>query len=86
MRQLKKWNGRGGGGKQGTFYIAAYSQKQAAELYVMAGGYQMGSIGEIQKYYSNTWGIAMNGIEPQNPCVYHAKDRDDKPKLIVEIK
>lgn len=71
-KQLKKWNGRASGRMKGHFYVAAHSQKQAAELIHKAGGNMGGSsIWEIRNYYSNCWGNAMNGIEPIEPCVYH---------------
>jgi len=67
-KTLKKWNGRASGHKRGTFYVAAYTQKQAAELISRAAGYRDGdmrcALGEIQSYYSPVWGNPMDGIEP----------------------
>lgn len=52
---LKKWNGRAAGRLKGRFYVAAYSQKQAAELISKAAGFKggdmPGALREIQKYY-----------------------------------
>lgn len=80
---LKKWNGRDGKGKGGKFYIAAYTQTQAAELYAKAVGFSRGALGEIMNYYSNCWGNAMNEINPTEPCVYHQPYWQDIPKKIV---
>jgi len=81
-KTLKKWNGRASGHKRGTFYVAAYTQKQAAELISRAAGYRdgdmRGALGEIQSYYSPVWGNPMDGIEPTEPCVYHS-ERHEKP-------
>lgn len=79
-RLLKKWNGRIWlNGKQGHCSIAAYSQKQAAELLEKASGYN-GTLGEIRIYFSKTWGNNMNGIEPTEPCLYYnSKSWDNEP-------
>jgi hypothetical protein len=88
MKKLKLFNGRGHGRKyqKGHFYVAAYSQKQAAELVGKAAGF-VGSIGvsEIAQYYhKNSWGNTMDGIEPTEPCVYGVERIwGDKPKRIV---
>jgi hypothetical protein len=74
-KQLKLWNGRGQGSKylRGTFYIAAYTQKQAAEIASIAG---MGrpdrvSTNEIREYFhQGQWGNTMSHITPTEPCVY----------------
>lgn len=72
MKQLKKWNGRGHGKDyiSGTFYVAAFSKKQAAELIEKVSGNYI-RIHEITNYYSDCWGSSMNGIEPVEPCVYY---------------
>ena len=68
-KQLKLWNGRG------HIYVAAYTQKQAAEL-VSRASYgdehpNLISTNEIKDYYSfGSWGNSMNGIIPTEPCVY----------------
>lgn len=75
-KQLKIWNGRGHGKyDRGYIYVAAYTQKQAAEL-VSRACYgdehpNLISLNEIKNYYSfGSWGNAMNGIIPTEPCVY----------------
>lgn len=83
-KQLKKWNGRAQGNLRGHFYVAAYSQKQAAELISKAGGsHGRVTLTEIRDYYSPSgWGTPMNGIEPTEPCVYHSPQHE-KPKRIL---
>ena len=73
-KKLKFWNGRGHG-KYDRFHIcvAAYSQKQAAELVGKACGLNR-PIGynEIRNYYSQCWGTNMQEAvpDPKEPCVY----------------
>lgn len=70
-KKLKKWNGRGQGEWQGGHIsIAAYSQKQAAELLGKVTGYTRGNLTEIREYFSPCWGNDMEGVEPTEPCVY----------------
>jgi hypothetical protein len=72
-KQLIKWNGRAQGNKyrNGVFYVAAYSEAEAARLIMKAGGMEgMSGLNEIKKYYSKAWGNPMQGIEPTEPCVY----------------
>lgn len=81
---LQIWNGRAQGVKRGTFYVAAYTQKEAAELIAKAGG-QIGraSVNEIREYYSKgLWGTPMDGITPTEPCVYW-QEMYEKPKRIL---
>lgn len=81
-RTLKKWNGRcrlSGNSKQGSANIAAYSQKQAAELLAKASGCTNGSLTEIIKYFSPCWGNSMNGIEPTEPCLYYEERFNNVP-------
>lgn len=61
-KKLKIWNGGHYNGK--THYsVAAYSQKQAAEL-VTKAGYPT-TISELRTYFSPCWGNNMNGITPE---------------------
>lgn len=76
-RGLKIWNGRSHGGKYRNHcvYVAATSMKQAAELVSKACyGVEFTdriSPSEISKYFSKgSWGNRMNGIKPDEPCVY----------------
>jgi hypothetical protein len=74
-KKLKLWNGRGHGKyDRGHISVAAYSQKQAAELVSIAcfgvEHSNMVSVNEIRKYYNNRWGDGMSNIEPSEPCVY----------------
>ncbi len=87
MRTLKKWNGRGHGKLSNQHInIAAYSQKQAAELVGEACGYyDTIGITEIREYYSQCWGNSMDGIEPTEPCVYAEKNYTNKP-VKIELK
>ena len=68
---LKLWNGRGHGYTHNRhhFNVAAYTQKQAAELVSIASGFPI-SVSEIRVYYSNCWGNSMKGIIPTEPIVY----------------
>lgn len=69
-KELKKWNGRGHGKYEGKHMnIAAYSQKQAAELLSTACNAHI-SVNEIRVYYSQCWGNSMNDFNPQKPCIY----------------
>lgn len=83
-KQLKKWNGRIWiEGKQSKCNIAAYSQKQAADLLTQASGVR-NALGEIKIYFSPTWGNSMNGITPEEPCLYvEDKLNDTPPKRIL---
>lgn len=87
MRKLKKWNGRGHHNLESKhIYVAAYNQKQAAELVGKACGLKR-SIGvyEIRVYYSNCWGTPMEDIEPTEPCVWIEYDdiNNKKPKKVL---
>jgi hypothetical protein len=71
-KTLKIWNGRGHGLKYGKYhvYVAAYTQKQAAELLSKALNSNIDT-NEIRVYYSSgCWGNSMVGIEATEPCVY----------------
>lgn len=88
-KELKKWNGGGGGHKQGSVYIAAYTKKQAGELLAKFKGYAdfcklvEGRMNrEIKNYFSPCWGNPMAGIEPTEPCLYWSK-RYEKPTRIL---
>jgi len=84
-KKLKKWNGGAPGGRNGSVYVAAYNQKQAAELISKAFN-SWTTISEIKNYFhSGSWGNPMNGIEPTEPCVYHQKRSfsSDKPIRIL---
>lgn len=75
-KELKIWNGRGHGKfSKGHIYVAAYSQKQAAELISIACFGQEHpdrvSTSEVKNYYhKGAWGNTMDGITPTEPCVY----------------
>ncbi len=88
-KKLKIWNGRGHGRTygRGHIYVAAYSQKQAAEL-VSRACYGDDcpdniSTNEIRNYYSDCWGNSMNGIEPTEPCVYASKEHFGTPERVI---
>ena len=76
MAKLKLFNGRSHGSKykRHHVYVAAASMKEAARLVSMAcydGRDNIISVSEIRDYYSkNAWGIKMQGIEANEPCVY----------------
>jgi hypothetical protein len=86
QKVLKIWNGRGHGKFQkGHIYVAAYSQKQAAELVGTACGlgYPLG-VSEIRNYYSfDCWGNDMQGIVPTEPCVYASEKHFGKPFRVI---
>jgi hypothetical protein len=74
-KKLKLFNGRGHGKHTGSsFFVAAYSIKQAAELVSLAahGHTDMASVYEINAYYSNSgWGNVIKETgEPLGPCLY----------------
>lgn len=82
-KKLKMWNGRGLG-RLNNYHIsvAAYSQKQAAELVSEASGIRAG-ISEIRDYYSPCWGNSMDGITPEIPCVWIEVKHSGQPKRII---
>lgn len=88
-RELKIWNGRGHGEySRGHIFVAAYSQKQAAELVSAAcydGRKDNIRVSEIREYYSaGLWGNQMKGVTPTEPCVYATEQSfHDKPKRII---
>lgn len=84
-KKLKIWNGRGHGHEygKGSFYVAAYSIKQATELLIKAAGSHI-SGNEVKVYYNpGTWGNSMNGIQPTEPCVYGIKRYGEKPVRLI---
>jgi hypothetical protein len=88
-KKLKLWNGRGHGKyTRGHISVAAYSQKQAAELISIAcyGPEYPNNIrvNEIREYYSDCWGNVMSNIEPTEPCVYIKEEAfSDKPYIKI---
>lgn len=88
-KELKIWNGRGHGKfSNGHIYVAAYSQKQAAELVSIAcyGEEHPDLIrtNEIKNYYhKGSWGIRMDGIVPTEPCVYVSEKMFGEPIKII---
>jgi hypothetical protein len=89
-KKLKIWNGRGHGRTygRGDIYVAAYSQKQAAEL-VSRACYGDDcpdniSTNEIRNYYhADSWGNPMNGIIPTEPCVYASTKPFGTPERVI---
>lgn len=95
-KQLKKWNGRGHFQYQNcSLFVAAYTQKQCAELVSLACSSKMGnkkdliSTNEIRDYYSfGVWGICMDHINIEDikyPSVW-VQERLGTPKLVFELK
>jgi len=88
-KELKIWNGRGHGKfSKGHMYVAAYSQKQAAELISIACFGEKHpdrvSINEIKNYYhKGAWGNSMDGIVATEPCVYASENHFGTPVKIV---
>lgn len=87
-KELIKWNGRAQGNLRGIFYVAAYTQKQAAELIAKACGYLASDgsrfLSEIRIYYTKgSWGNPMDGITTNEPCVYHQTSYFTPPKRIL---
>jgi hypothetical protein len=87
--KLKIWNGRGHGKYQnGSIFVAAFTQKHAAELVSMAcfGVDNRVSLNEIRNYFhSGTWGNSMEGIEPTEPCVYATNEPYGREKPVRVI-
>lgn len=82
-KTLKKWNGRGHGKyNRQHIYIAAYTQKQAAEI-LSTITHGNGMLSEIRNYYSQCWGIAMDGIEPTEPCLYVMPEFSNKTPTLI---
>ena len=87
-KELKLWNGGGHGRYQNnTLYVAAYSQKQCAEMVsaVCFGGRTTNiSTHEIKNYYNvGRWGTAMDGVIPKEPQVWVREDYNLKPERIL---
>jgi hypothetical protein len=93
MKTLKKWNGRGTHKRRnGTFFIAAYTLKQAAIIYnhatlqkdsVIDDFFIGRATREIKNYFSDSgWGDPMKGIVPDCPCIYFREGYSGTPKLI----
>lgn len=81
MKKIKIWNGRAQGNHKGEAFVAAYTQKQAAELLGTAFK-TLVSTNEIRVYFSPCWGDPMKDIIPTEPCVYHSINWE-KPKRIL---
>lgn len=76
---LKYWNGPGHGiYRKAHINVAAYSQRQAAELVAKACETNI-SLGDIKIYYSPCWGNSMDGITPEGPSVYVEESFSRKP-------
>lgn len=75
-KKLRLFNGRSHGSKywRHHVYVAAYSMAEAARLVSKAcydGPEDYISVSEIKVYYGkDAWGNKMNGIIPDEPCVY----------------
>ena len=86
-KELKIWNGRAHGNiyKNGQFFVAAYTKKQACELIGQAAGHSWPiSMSELNDYYSpNCWGNSMSGITPTEPCVYAREGYNGIPIRII---
>ena len=84
VRKLKMWNGKVFGGEWSDFNInvAETSQIKAAKLVSEVCGSQL-SIHEFRSMYSEVWGNDMNGIVPQDPCVFVTAEGMDAPKRIA---
>ena len=88
MKKLKLFNGRGhhtrthGDYTGGHFFIGAHSQKHAAELFEqLCGG--SGNLTEIRDYYNKgSWGLSMEGIEPEIG-VWASHGYNDKPVKLI---
>jgi hypothetical protein len=80
---LKYWNGRGHGiYRKAHINVAAFSQKQAAELVGMACKTHI-SIGEIREYYSQCWGDSMDGISTSIPGVFVEEKRGQPVRKVL---
>lgn len=91
MKTLRIWNGRGHGKwtRGGSFYIGAYSRRQAARLLCKACGHPEDDfwIGrysrEMKGYYAEgCWGNAMEGIAPELG-LWATKSYNEKPVRIL---
>ena len=82
-KELKKWNGRGHG-KYNKYHInvAAYSQKQAAELVGQVCTMHI-PISEIREYYSPCWGNSMDNITASIPGVWVELRHSGNPTRII---
>lgn len=86
-KKLQIWNGRAQDFQGGTAYVAAYTQKQAVEC-LRAAFQSNTSLCELNKYFfRGSWGNAMNGITPIEPCVYVQRSYD-KPvyRIFITLK
>ena len=88
--KLKLWNGIGVGKyRKGYMYVAAFTQKHAAELISLAAyGEDNSDVvkpKDVKTYFHHgTWGNTMNHITPTEPCVYVTDNiMDENPKRII---
>lgn len=89
MKKLKYWNGRGHGMySRHHISVAAYTQKQAAELVSRAcypnsrSAVPWINVREIREYYSPCWGDDMDGVVPDAPCLYVKENGAQRLKII----
>lgn len=83
VKKLKLWNGRGLGRlDRQHINVAAYSQKQAAELVSTASGINA-TVGEIKNYFAPCWGNPMDGIIPTVPCLWVEIKNGEPPKQLI---
>ena len=94
-RQLRFWNGGAAWMRKGSdpfwsdvyfnasphAYVAAYSRIDARRVIAEYTG-SMPSDTEIRDYWSECWGIAMDGIEPVRG-MWLARWHNDKPVKVV---
>ena len=86
-RKLRIWNGRGDYAKfDGHFYVCAPTKKMAVELLKQAGHLFI-NMREFTTYYSECWGIHMEGVTPEIGVWYDGKGPGGhnlgKPKRIL---
>lgn len=64
-RKLRTWNGRGDYRRfDGRFYVCAPTKRLAVEL-LREAGHACINAKEFGEYYSEAWGVGMEGIAPE---------------------
>jgi hypothetical protein len=81
-RKLRIWNGRGDYAQfDGRFFVCATTKKRAVELLKQAG-HRWINMKEFTTYYSEAWGVRMEGVTPEEGVWFLSNDEDHYGKEV----
>ena len=84
MKKMKFWNGGGldrGEHKGWHVNVCAHSQAKAVHLInELIPGMNM-TLNYFRDMYSECWGDDMDGIEPNEPCIYLTEPKGEKRRI-----